>query len=367
MDYSQFETEDFASDDTFIKWVLNRDPRATRFWEEYRLHHPELEHKIDEARLLVLSLSSAEEAFHNPGASEKTWRAIEDRISKEPARKKFSFFRIAASVSFFVLLSAAAILIGVRHFSQDQPFTVATQLYDDDLIEEINVTDRTKTIQLSDGTTVTLEPRSRLSYVQDFKDKPYRKVYLTGEAFFDVAKNLQQPFFVYANEVVTKVLGTSFRVKAYEEEGNILVSVSEGKVSVYSEKYQEKKKDVRKPELNGVVLMPNQQVVYKRTDHSFNKTLVETPVMLKDSRVAYSFNFSSAPMQKVFDVLKAAYGVEIIYNEEVMKNCYLTAPLGNEPLFNKLDIICRTIGASYQLIDAKVVINSTGCDETLNP
>jgi hypothetical protein len=367
MDYSQFEAEDFASDDSFIKWVLDGDPAATRFWEEYRLQHPELDYKIDEARLLLLSLSAAEQTFHNPGASENTWDAIQERISKEPTPKKFSFLRIAASVSLLVVLSAAAILLGVRYLSQDQSFTEVTQLYEEDLIEKVNASDRTMVIQLSDGTTVTLEPRSSLRYVRDFKDKRYRKVHLAGEAFFDVAKNLQQPFFVYANEVVTKVLGTSFRVKAYDDEANIVVSVSEGRVSVYSKESHEKTQDVRKPKLNGVVLMPNQQVLYKRIDHSFNKSLVERPAMLKDQRVSHSFNFSSAPMQKVFDVLEAAYGVEIIYSEEVMKNCYLTAPLGNEPLFKKLDIICRTIGANYELIDAKVVISSTGCDEPANP
>ena len=363
MDYSQFQTEDFASDVTFIRWVLHRDPAASRFWEDYRLHHPEVEYKIDEARLLLLNLSTAEQTFHNPAQSEKTWQRIQDRISKEPAQRAFSFFKIAASVSLFAILSAACIVVGLRYFSVNKSLTEAAQLYEDDFVREENLTDGRMLIQLSDGTTVTLEPRSRLKYARDFKNKPYRKVYLTGEAFFDVAKNLQQPFYVYANEVVTKVLGTSFRVKAYDDERNIVVSVKEGKVSVYSEKCLEKTQDVRKPDLNGVVLMPNQQVLYKRTDQSFNKTLVKMPAMLKAPGVTYSFNFSNTPVQKVFNVLTAAYGVEIIFNDELMKSCYLTAPLADEPLFEKLDIICRTIGASYALIDAKVVISTTGCNE----
>jgi transmembrane sensor len=366
MDYSQFETEDFASDDTFIRWVLHADPTASRFWEDYRLHHPGLEHKIDEARLLLLNVSRAEQTFRNPGQSEKTWHRIQGRIQKKPAQRAFSFFKIAASIALFVMFTAACI-VSLRYFSGNESLTEGTQLYEDDFVEEVNRTDRTMLIQLSDGTTVRLAPRSRLKYAYDFKSKPYRKVYLTGEAFFEVAKNLQQPFYVYANEVVTKVLGTSFRVKAYDDERNIVVSVKEGRVSVYSEKSQEKTQDARKPELNGVVLMPNQQVLYKRTDQSFNKSLVETPAMLKEPGVTYSFNFSNTPVRKVFDVLTAAYGVEIIFNDELMKNCYLTAPLGNEPLFEKLDIICRTIGASYELIDAKVVISTRGCNETVDP
>ena len=201
MDYSQFESEDFASDETFIAWVLHRDPAASHFWEDYRLRHPELEHKIDEARLLLSSLSAAEKTSHNPAASEKTWQGILERISNERAPKRFSFFKIAATVSLIVIFSVPCILVGLGYFSQDQSLTEATQSYEDDLVEAINTTDRTMVIQLSDGTIVRLERRSRLKYARDFKDKPSRKVYLMGEAFFDVAKNLKQPFFVYANSV----------------------------------------------------------------------------------------------------------------------------------------------------------------------
>lgn len=363
MDYSHFEIEDFASDDTFIEWVLHRESGATRFWENYRMQHPELEHKIDEARSLLLTLRSAEQKYHDPADHENIWRNIQGRITEKPAEMSFSFLRIAASLSILVLLSAF-ILARLGYFSGSEPLSQATSLYEDHLPEVVNTTDHTMVIDLSDGTRVSLEPRSRLKYAADFKEEPYRKVYLTGEAFFDVAKNLQQPFFVYANEVVTKVLGTSFRVKAYDEDRDIVVSVKEGKVSVYAEECLKKTQDVRKPELNGVILLPNQEVLYKRTEHSFNKTLVETPAVLTEPGVTYSFNFNNAAAQEVFDVLAAAYGVDIMYNDELMKNCYLTAPLAEEPLFEKLDIICRTLGASYELIDAKVVISTKGCSET---
>ena len=102
-------------------------------------------------------------------------------------------------------------------------------------------------------------------------------------------KDPQQPFFVYANEVVTKVLGTSFRVKAYDEGKDVMVSVREGKVSVYSEKNQSAKQNIIESEVNGVVLMQNQQVLYKRTDDSFNKTLIETPAIVKESYSAHNF------------------------------------------------------------------------------
>ncbi len=58
-----------------------------------------------------------------------------------------------------------------------------------------------------------------------------REVKLSGEAFFDVVPNPQQPFYIYTDKMVVKVLGTSFRVKALGAEES--VAVSTGKVSVY--------------------------------------------------------------------------------------------------------------------------------------
>jgi transmembrane sensor len=362
MDYSNFEIEDLASDDSFIRWVIYKDPAATKFWADYRSKHPESSEKIEQACALLLTLHREEETSHERDQIHKTWLKIERRISSEPSKSLFPFLRIAASLSLFLVLAAIWFVVSNGSFA-DRPVTRIAQLFDTDLVEQVNKTGAMIKMVLSDGTVVSLEDNSSLRYYNDYRGKTYRKVYLTGEAFFDVAKNTQQPFLVYANEVVTKVLGTSFRVKAYDDGKDVIVSVKEGKVSVYSESWSGAKKNTSDPERNGVVLMQNQQVLYKRTDDSFNKTLIESPAIVKELPAAPTFDFNNAPVKEVFDVLSEAYGVEMIYNEEVLENCYLTAPLGDEPLFEKLRIVCRTIGASYELIDAKVVISSTGCGE----
>ena len=156
------------------------------------------------------------------------------------------------------------------------------------------------------------------------------------------------------------MLGTSFNVKAYDDEKNIIISVTSGKVSVFSPK-KEKTSNNAQAEINGVVLLPNQQVVYKRDLKSFDKTLVEEPVILSTVIAGDDFNFENIAIPDVFRTLEKSYGIEIIFDEEVMKTCFITAPLGSEPLFEKLKIICRTIGATYEVIDTKVVINSSGC------
>ena len=83
---------------------------------------------------------------------------------------------------------------------------------------------------LHDGSTVILEPGGEVRYNEKFLNT--REVYLSGDAFFEVTKDASRPFLVYANEITTKVLGTSFRIKAKQGEKEIVVAVKTGKVSV---------------------------------------------------------------------------------------------------------------------------------------
>lgn len=363
MNYFEFEVEDFASDDLFIKWVLRGDAEATRFWVTYLSAHPELEPKIQKARALLLNLHKAEQTSPAPAQVNKIWNNIQTELGRDDERgRSFISYRIAATIS-ILALATAGIWYGVTQKSEGlQESSTASKQASDPFIEELNNTGSTIRVHLSDGSIVTLENESRLKYQADYTGDSVRQVYLEGEAFFDIAKNQQQPFLVYANEVVTKVLGTSFRIKAFENEKNVIVSVKEGKVSVYSSlNKKEKSKAAIESKVNGVVLTSNQQVLYNRSDDAFNKSLIQMPEIIKEYKAETNFQFDNAPINQVFTTLEEAYGVEIIFQEDVMANCFLTAPLGDEPLFEKLKIICRTIGANYELIDAKIVINSKGC------
>jgi ferric-dicitrate binding protein FerR (iron transport regulator) len=88
-----------------------------------------------------------------------------------------------------------------------------------------------KYLLLEDGTQVWLNAKSTLSYPEKF-DGDKREVYLTGEAFFDVKHADKIPFYIHTGDVVTKVLGTSFNIKAYPDQQSISVAVKRGKVSV---------------------------------------------------------------------------------------------------------------------------------------
>ncbi len=104
-----------------------------------------------------------------------------------------------------------------------------------------NTSGSVQKVALADGSVVSLEPGSTLRYPEHFGTQ--REVYLTGEAFFNVFRDEKHPFLVYAEDVVTRVLGTSFRVKAYGQGKEVRVAVTSGKVSVFkkgSEKYNDR-------------------------------------------------------------------------------------------------------------------------------
>lgn len=362
MDYRKYKLEDFATDNLFVRWVLENDREATEFWQAYLEANPDVKPVAEQARILLLNLSRTHYPMHTPGQVDRIWTGIDARTTPSiGAKYTFSFrslMKIAAAA--FVLVSVGTV---VWFYSLPENTTTAHVVTEPQPIATRHVVtsgDRKQSLHLEDGTVVTLEPKSSLSYAESFRTDSVREVFLEGEAFFAVARNPERPFLVHANEVVTKVLGTSFRVKAFAEARNVLVAVTEGKVSVYSTRESSAPDHVNK-EVKGVVLTSNQQVLYSRSEDAFSRSLVEAPSLVPQYDQRNKLSFNNAAMDEVFGALEEAYGVEIIFPGDVMENCFLTVSLLDEPLYEKLSIVCKTIGATYELIDGKIIIDSKGC------
>lgn len=358
MDYTKFNVEDFAANESFIDWVNQSDPEAVKYWDLYISTHPEIRETVEKARILVLNLKHAETNMHNAVELDSMWNQIQKTVdAPEGVRPNRNIARRLVLASLILVCGAATFWFVINANTHKTSFDYfANQQNTSDFIEHVNQTDKPQKIQLADGSTVMLGAKSTLKYRDDYDKDSTRNVYLLGEGFFDVVKNPFKPFIVHSNEVFVKVLGTSFRVAAPEHGTNVVVAVKTGKVSVYAMKGKgtQDKKD-------GVILLPNQQVSYERRDQSFVKALVDTPEILGSTITENDFVFENEPIANVFKKLEKAYGIEIIFNEETMKKCYLTVPLGEESMQEKLRIICQAIGADYEVIDANIVINSSGC------
>ena len=219
-----------------------------------------------------------------------------------------------------------------------------------------NTTQQAQLLQLPDASRVTLQPGSSLRYTTALAG-PRRQVYLEGEAFFQVHKNPARPFLVFTSQVVTTVLGTSFDVKAYPGRAQALVAVREGKVSVQPRETAQLDATPTHPAKLGVLLLPNQQVVYSVASRRLKKELVDQPAVL----VPQAFEFEERPVAEVFAALEKAYGVPIYYDQQKLAGCTVSITFYDEPLFEKLGLLCKSLGAYYTLADTQITIHSAGC------
>lgn len=216
-----------------------------------------------------------------------------------------------------------------------------------------NTTARPRQLALTDGSTVTLQPNSTLRYPQVFAGNR-REVHLRGEAFFQVARNPAKPFQVLSEQLTTTVLGTSFTVRAYPGQRQGLVMVRTGRVRVSP---QCATSGGTQPLAAPIELLPNQQVACSADSRTLRKELVENPALL----VARSFVFDDRPVAEVIQALEQAYGVPIVYDEAALAGCTVRIIFQNEPMFRKLDLLCKALGASYERDGAQVVFRSKGC------
>jgi hypothetical protein len=110
----------------------------------------------------------------------------------------------------------------------------------------------------------------------------------------------------------------------------------------------------------GIVLTPNQEIVYDNGEDRLQKTLVAMPEPLGDLRDSFLV-FKGMPIRQVFGRLQELYGIPIRFDEEALDSCSLTASMGNGSFYDKLNLICKAIGGSYEVIDGNIVVTSRGC------
>ncbi|QJD78957.1 FecR family protein [Spirosoma rhododendri] len=361
--FDHSDLADFLNDPSFRAWVRGHaTPDEADWWAQYAAQHSAKAVLLWQARETLLGLEQATFPA-NPDrvnmAIDSIMAATEPTLSRPglaPATWRFGW-AVTATVLICLLAGWG------WHLNQQRPVTIYKQLVAHATVpmqEVVNDGSKTRLVLLADGSSVVLQPNSRISYPANFTAHRNREVYLTGEAFFEVAKNPHRPFLVYADKVITKVLGTSFTVRATAKEG-VDVVVKTGRVSVFTRDDGQRTDKVASLQLKGLVLAPNQQVRFDRADNHLTRSLVESPARLDMVIQRPVFEFNNTPVSTVFAALTNAYGIEIIYDADMMKNCYLTASLDDEPLFEKLTMICRTLDAQYEQMDGKLIISSKGC------
>lgn len=179
----------------------------------------------------------------------------------------------------------------------------------------------TTSLTLPDGTIAYLNSESSLSYPSRFNGD-FRKVKLSGEAYFEVAKDPEKKFILSTtHQSQIEVLGTCFNVEAYEQNTEVITTLIEGKVDFMFEK---------DAVMKHIILSPREKLVYdSETDkvHLY-KTSGKSELAWKDGEVV----LDNTPLEEALWMLERRYSVKFVIKNEKLKNSSFTGTFTNQRL-----------------------------------
>jgi ferric-dicitrate binding protein FerR (iron transport regulator) len=259
---------------------------------------------------------------------DEEWNKMNSVIS--PVRRKIymmPWIQIAASV---VVISALAFL-GLklsRPVSEKTPLTGVS------------------TVHLPDGTLVTLNSGSKITYRRKF-GAVHRNLTLKGEAFFEVVKG-QQPFLVTAGEACIRVTGTKFNVKAYSGKAVVKVTVTEGTVILYESGLKQ----------NETILKEGETGTFDKTRKSVHKQVTSD---LNDLAWKTGFmDFKDTPLHEVVEILANTYHTTIDI-DPAMKDCTVTVQFKDRDLESVMDVLKSTLDLTITRKGSHISISGKGC------
>ncbi|GAB3891256.1 FecR family protein [Larkinella knui] len=345
--------EGFLENDAFRIWITERRPEDRVYWQEWLIRYPEKREIYEQAVVTLLVLQGK-----TVNLSDRQVKAISEGILDElpdafPVIRPLSRWHwgrwvAAAAVVGLLVCGYFNTLVskrpGVADGSNEQTArTVAWKVVK-------NRTGQPLVVLLPDNSSVLLSDDSQLRFRKRM-NQAVREVYLRGEGFFEVTKNPASPFIIYTSNLTTRVLGTSFQVRSFDQENTAFVKVKTGKVTVTP---------VRAPD-KSVLLTVNQEFRLKaRTSHYVRRDIVATESE-PSALIRQQFVFNYTPVPEVFDQLAESYHMPIRYDREVLKGCTFTGQLSDAPFLEKVRLICLTIESTFELVDNQVIIRSRGC------
>ncbi|MEM7374825.1 MAG: FecR domain-containing protein [Bacteroidota bacterium] len=288
--------DELASNPVFREWVLKPGPETEAVWREFCLKNPDSEALAEEAKELVLSVSSffekkSPERDQLENRFRKVIQSSQDQVQQSSSIRRLSYKKLAIAASILLLLG---ILGGIWLTQPIQYQTYATTYGE------------WQTIKLEDGSVVKLNANSEIRLAKQWQTDSERKVWLTGEAFFEVAPEptTNSPFVVITNEVSIRVLGTSFNVKNRGDQ--TAVFLEEGKIKLGAGK-EEKYLDA------------GDFVVYSSSSHKLTQRKEasgEAHSSWKDGILI----LKDRPTQEIFTNITDIYGVEIdLRNQQLLE------------------------------------------------
>jgi transmembrane sensor len=307
----------------------------------------------------ILSSSSAP---NSAGSIEESWIEFKNRISSADKKSKtgrmlIRYFRTAATwLAFFAMGSVLTYLFTGRPTSMSSnPVSIVVPRG-----AKSNIT-------LPDGSNVWLNAGTTLTYNQDYGQKE-RRLYLAGEAYFDVARDRLHPFYVQTSAIVIKALGTRFNVKAYPDEKTISATLEEGKIDISLTGKTGNNKSV--------TLKPNEKIVYYKEEQE-SETITENiddkarqdvrtekkrSVKFEDANIITNVQtnlytswkdsrwiIESEPLSTFAPLLERRYNLQIVFCDQELKQYKFTGIIENETVDQIFNAMRLTAPLDYKI------------------
>lgn len=204
-----------------------------------------------------------------------------------------------------------------------------------------------ETVILPDGSTVTLNRDTRLSYDRTFGDDS-RTVRLHGEAFFEVGADADKPFIILTGETLVRVVGTSFNVNAYDSMDVVEVVVQTGVVS-----FQETASEAK------VQLVAGDKGIYSKAKDAL-ATVVNDDVNFLSWNTKRMV-FVRDDLRTVIETLEKTYQVHVKVSTEIPEACIVTVTFENQSLESVLKVLENTLNLKYTINGNDIEITEAGC------
>ena len=216
------------------------------------------------------------------------------------------------------------------------------QIILDSVVTEIYETKMTRkgeklTVLLPDGTLVKLNSESSIRFTETFEE--HRKVFLTGEAFFEVVRDTTKPFTVATRHLLTTALGTSFNINAYSDKEEVVLLTGKVRINDGASRHSE-------------ILLPGEKVAYLDGTLKKSSNVSLDQVMWKDGVLI----FRETPFALGIEELERWYGVSFDIRNLRDKEVFLTGYFDNQNLKNVLESLSYTARFEYQIEGKEVLI-----------
>ena len=252
---------------------------------------------------------------------------------------------ISRSLRFYSYRIAAVLVVGVM-------LTFLSWIYVSRIMgmERVLAEDVPVEVILEDGTAVIVNRQSSLRYSKSF-DQEERKVYLSGEAWFDVATDSTMPFVIDAGTALVEVLGTSFNVNAYKDNPTVEITVESGLVALSS---KEDQKDL-------IVMKAGSGGSYNRSQKSLK--LIPTSDPNSISWKTRELFFDASTLREVAELLNKVYDTHIVIMNEELASCPITVTFRDQTLDAVLNVLELTLDLQATRAGDEIRLDGQGCVE----